>query len=177
MANVCATEINRKLDNASTKVDRSLTEMSTFSELFAKPEFPFHGDPLNFKIERTFDDSHTIFSQGLIIIEQKKMMVTAGKAPDTNLNFYNIDPNWLITSMGYLTMGQNVCNLKYSDEHEYLLGITLSSYLYVISLRGKKPVTVKTIEKIAKYNCLAMFSVDPFLSDGIHFEVLSMLQG
>lgn len=99
------------------------------------------------------------------------MMVTSGKAPDTNLNFYNIEPNWLITSMGYLTMGQNVCNLKYSDEHEYLLGITLSSYLYVISLKGPKPVTVKTIEKIAKYNCLVFFSSDPFLSDGISFEV------
>lgn len=147
--------------------------MSTFSPLFSKPQFPFHGDPLEMRVERTFDDSHTVFPQGLIVIEQKRMLVTAGKAPDTNLNFFRIEPNWLITSMGYLSMGQKVCNLKYSDEHEYLLGITLESYLYVISLRGKKPVTVKTIEKIAKYNCLVFFSSDPFLADGIAFEVRS----
>lgn len=168
---MCASEIDRKVDAAKAKVDSSLTEMATFSPLFSKPEFPFHGDPLNLDIEMTFDDSHTIFSQGLIVIEQKKMLVTSGKAPDTNLNFYLIEPNWLVTSMGYLTMGQNVCNLKYSDEHEYLLGITLANLLYVISLRGRKPVTVKTIEKIAKYNCLVFFSSDPFLSDGISFEV------
>lgn len=172
LAQICEREISRKLDSASSSIERSLTDMSTFSPLFKKPDFPFHGDPLDLHIERTFDDSHTIFSQGLIVIESKKMLVTSGKAPDTNLNFYNIEPNWLITSLGYLTMGQNVCNLKYSDEHESLLAITLSSYLYVVSLRGDTPVTVKTIEKIAKYNCLAFFSVDPFLADGINFEVI-----
>ena len=171
MAKACASEISRKLRNTKREVSRGLNEARSGSAFHNPFERPFKGNSENLEVTSVFDDSHTIFSQGLLVIESKNILVTCGKAPDKNLNFYHIDKNLLITSFGFLNMSHSVCNLKFSEEHDVLLAITLSSYLYVISLKNSKPRTLKTIEKIAKYNCLLMFPIDAFLDKSIQHQV------
>ena len=149
--------------------------MKNFSTPFPEFEAPFEGDCLDLSVKKIFEDSHRHFSQGLLIIESKGVLVTSGKSPDTNLNFYYIDRNLLITSFGYLSMNHKVCNLKYSEEHEVILGITLSSYLYIISMVNSKPKTIKTIEKIAKFDCLMMFSMEGFFASDSKFNVRKSL--
>lgn len=172
IANACSREVIRNLHNAKREISRALKEAKTHTPFCSEFERPFKGNTADLQVCSVFDDSHTIFSQGLLVIESKNILVTCGKAPDKNLNFYHIDKNLLITSFGFLSMNHSVCNLKYSEEHEVLLAITLSSYLYVISVKDAKPRTLKTIEKIAKYNCLLMFPIDAFLDQNIQFEVI-----